>query len=121
MDNISCVKVLNSPANLSEKEAAVRLSEGEVFSGHSLKQLPAIQVLHDCYVHVKKLGCGVAHRVRHSSVTVRLSSVRVRRNSDSITSASCKAGPQFESRLGTPVEIFYRAEAMRISRVVLDE
>jgi len=47
VDDISGVKVLNSPANLSEKEAAVRLREGEVFSGHSLKQLPAIQVLHD--------------------------------------------------------------------------
>jgi hypothetical protein len=60
MDDISGVKVLNSPANLPEEEATVRLREGEVLRGHSLKQLPAIQVLHDCYVHVKKLGCGVA-------------------------------------------------------------
>jgi hypothetical protein len=29
--------------------------------------------------------------------------------------------PEFESRLGTPEEALYRAEAMRISRVVLDE
>jgi hypothetical protein len=61
VDDISGVKVLNSPANLSEKEATVRLREGEVFSRHSLKQLPAIQVLHDCYVHVKKI------RVQRSS------------------------------------------------------
>ncbi len=61
MDDISGVQVLNSPTNLSEKEAAVRLREGEVLRGHSLKQLPAVQVLHDCYVHVKSF------RVRRSS------------------------------------------------------
>ncbi len=29
--------------------------------------------------------------------------------------------PEFESRLGTPEEALYRAEAMRRSRVALDE
>ncbi len=48
-------------------------------------------------------------RVRRGSVRVRRGSVRERRGSDRVrrdsvcgTSARCKAGPQFDSRLGTP-------------------
>jgi hypothetical protein len=55
-------------------------------------------------------GCGMAQRVRHGSV-------RVRDGSDS--SASRKA--EFESRLGTPEEALYRAEAMRKTRAAFDE
>jgi hypothetical protein len=42
----------------------------------------------------------------------------VRRGSDSSPSALLYGRPKFESRLGTPEEALYRAEAMRITRVV---